>query len=98
MRKFNLIYECDNNHVDIISVPDRIAEDIENLSQLYLDWLPADDDPHYQWTYWGERRIPVKGGADFIFWLNSNYCKTAETAYVEISDVQYDPQFPIIEF
>lgn len=52
MKKFNLLYECLFSDVDIISVPDCIAESVVALAQRYLDEVAGetlDTDGLIQW-------------------------------------------------
>ena len=98
MKKYNLVFDDDLDHVDILGIPDNLVCQIDFLSQKYLDWCPPDDNPNYRWTFWDAIKLPVKGGNDFVYWLNEEYCQGDERAFVELSDTCYNPQYPIIEF
>ena len=39
MRKINLLYDCDYDDVDILMVPDHVAEDIERVVMRFNHWL-----------------------------------------------------------
>lgn len=97
MVSFNILYENDTNDVDIICVPDTIANEMHILAQMFLDWLPNAEDEMY-WSTENNRRISVCETDGFIKWLNENYCRSIPKVYVVTQHTQFHKEYDVIEF
>lgn len=94
---FNILYEGDKEDVDIICVPNSVAEKIKTLTQMFLDWLPNAEDEIY-WETINGRKVSVCETDGFIKWLNDNYCTTIPKSYVVIRHSKICNEYDVIEF
>ena len=97
MTKINIIFEDALDDADIIIVPDEIADRIEDICQEFLDWVPAAQDDEYYTLIDGEKCFVAETDG-FIKWLNFNYCKKSQKAYVLQRNTNYCPEYKSIEF
>ncbi len=97
MVKINILFDDSFDDVDIISIPNDIASNIEKIAQEFLDWLPFAEDDYY-WAVIGGKRYNVCETEGFIKWLNSVYCKGIEKAFIVKKHTNYCPKNKTIEF
>lgn len=97
MTKVNIVFDDIFDDADIIAVPDEIIFRIKELCQMFLDWIPLENDTEY-WVDINNRKCLNKETDGFIKWLNSNYCQDFEKAYVVARNTNYSPEYKIIEF
>ncbi len=97
MTYLNVLYEDDKDDVDIICVPYFIANKITVLVQDFTSWLPSADDSIY-WTIIDGRKTSVCETDGFLKWLNENYCRDTQKAFVVNRHVQFCDEFDTVEF
>ena len=99
MRLVNVIYGNDYNDVDLILVPQWVAQKIYDYVQEFCDWLITDPDQTY-------KRITNEGLVSyicetdgFIDWLNKHIIKSElEKATIVSQHLNYNPELPSAEF
>lgn len=94
---FNILYEGDKEDVDIICVPNSVAEKITILTQMFLDWLPNAEDEIY-WETINGRKVSVCETDGFIKWLNTNYSDDIPKSYVVTRHSKLCDEYDVIEF
>lgn len=98
MRPINIVYEECYDNVDIVLVPEDIANSIESVAQEFFCWLLAPENnkrfviPHEKW---GE--VLLIGAKEFLWWLN-NIKITGEEATILHQHTSYVPEYPTAEF
>ena len=89
MVKFNVIYDDCYYDVDIIAVPDEIANELSNLAYEFCCWTPPDDDP-YGWTILNGKKVRAVETVGFVKWLNDNSCtELKEKANIVEQHIKY---------
>lgn len=99
MINVNIVYDDDTEDVDIIAVPDNIANDIDNITQLFFNWLK---DKRNQQRFLiknaqGKEILSIDTN-DFIWWLNTHYMDTLETAYLVSQHTSLCSEYPTTVF
>ena len=94
---FNVLYEGDKDDVDIICMPNNIAEKISALSQKFLDWLPIADSDIY-WQILDGHKCSICETDGFVKWLNENYCKNSQKVSIIKQHVKFVNKYNTIEF
>ncbi len=94
---FNIVYEYDNEDVDIIGVPAAIAENIEVLAQEFLDWLPSAGDDLY-WTMVSGHKSSVCETEGFVKWLNDYHCVDTQKVSIKKKHTHYCDKYGAIDF
>ncbi len=97
MKKVNIVFDDIFDDADIIAIPDEILSHIEEIGQVFLDWVPTAEDPDY-WKLINGRKCTIAETDGFIKWINATYCKTLEKCYVLARNTDYDPTLKIIAF
>ena len=101
MQNVNILFEGDVDDVDIICVPNKIAENIEYFTDLYFTWMYVNINSH---TYWRVKDDGTKilnlETESFVWWLNSqcNYQNSNEKAYIVIQHTHLDPKLTTTYF
>ena len=99
MKYVNVVFGDDLSDVDIISAPDDVAENIEDLGQQFCNWLSNDEAYEY-------RRVAENGiiygileTNGFVTWLNRFHCGDIdEKAVIVVEHTDIDFDLPIVEF
>lgn len=97
MTNVNLVYDGNFDDADIIAIPDELVSIIDELGQKFLRWVPTAEDSDY-WTIIDGRRCIVAETSGFIKWINVCYCKEIEKAHIVARNINYCPDYRIIEF
>lgn len=99
MRPINVVYEECYDHVDIVSVPEDIANDIESVVQEFFCWLIVPENkkrfliPHEKW---GE--VLLIGAREFVWWLNHIKLSGEEKASILQEDTTFVEEYPTADF
>lgn len=97
MRLINLLFEYDYDDVDVVLVPDYIAENIESVTQLYHKWT-WEDKTHFGWKKAPDGHMYVECGTElFLWWLNNYFREYGESTLVE-AHTKYVPEYPTADF
>ena len=98
MKLVNLLYDDDYDDVDIICVPDAVANNIGSVVGKFQRWIADERNVH---SYWTTSRLGFKSLAidtdAFIWWLNEHY-NDCESAYIVYQHVKYCEELPTAEF
>lgn len=97
MTKVNIVFDDDFEDADIIAIPNEIAAQIEALSQEFLNWVTNTTDSDY-WTIIDGQKYVIAETDGFVKWLNSYYCLKTKKAYIVTQNINYCPQYKIVEF
>ncbi len=97
MTNVNLVFDGNYDDADIIAVPDDLVSIIEELGYEFLRWVSTAEDSDY-WTIIDGRRCVVAETNGFLKWINSCYCKETEKAYIVAKNINFCPDYRIIEF
>lgn len=99
MRPINIVYEGCYDHVDVVLVPDEIANSIESVVQEFFCWLTIPENnnrfmvPHERW---GE--VLMIGTKEFIWWLNYVRLPDGEKATILQQNTTFVDAYPTAEF
>ncbi len=107
MRLINIIYDYEYDDstqqliiaddVDIVSVPDIVCENLEEVVQKFFDWTNSIESGCWK-DIDGELLCCVET-EDFIKWINSNYFNSEnKEAFIVKQHTKYNPIYPIAEF
>ena len=74
MQKINVVYDGCLENVDILLVPDDVADDIERITQEFFNWLavPENGDRFRTAVIDGRKFLSI-GTDEFIWWLNIQF-------------------------
>lgn len=107
MKNINVIYDYSYNDetetidifddVDIISVPNMVADNLDNVVQKFFDWTNTVDSGC--WKQINNKVVCCVETSDFIRWLNRNYfyCEEKESTIIE-QHTKFNPEYPCAEF
>ena len=99
LKLINLLYEYDYDDVDIICVPDNIADNIEETVQSYQSWMYKNIDKHSFWRFSASGcKILSLGTDEFLWWLNGQCIKSGEKAHLISSHVKFRDELPFADF
>ena len=94
--------ECDRlEDADIIDVPKRIIDDIENIQKSFFAWMFDKKNDHQYWIYDAEEKKYCSYGTDaFVDWLNEHILKDtqAKAMVVKRNAQEIDLVLPTIYF
>ena len=108
MKLINAIYDYEYNDetdemtvdddVDILLVPDYVADNIADVVQKFENWSSEKDSGRRR-VKWNGNEILSTDTEDFIRFLNMNYfnCENKESVMVE-AHTKYRPELPSAEF
>ena len=99
LKLINLLYEYDYDDVDIICVPDNVADNIEETVQHYQSWMYQNIDKHSFWRLSASGYKVLSLGTDeFLWWLNEQCIKSGEKARLISSHVKFRDELPFADF
>ena len=99
MKKINVVYDGCMDDVDIIQVPDVVAENIEDITQEFFDWMSST----YDHDFWkmdnkGNQYLECETEA-FIDWINREFSGICnENALIILQHTKYNKEYPSAEF
>ena len=107
MKLINIIYDYEYNDstqqitiaddVDIVSVPDIVSENLEEIVQKFFAW--TDSIESGCWKNIDEKLVCCVETEDFIKWINKNYFNSENKEAVIVKQhTKYNPSYPIAEF
>ena len=99
MKNINLMYGNDTDDVDILCVPDRIADHLEEVVQTFFQWMSDKSHSHDFWLELpsGCRCLALDTTA-FIWWLNNFYLRDMEYVSVVKKHTKLCNAYPIADF
>lgn len=99
MKKINIVYDGYLDDVDIIRVPDVVAENIEDVTQDFFNWMSSTSD-HGFWRRdsKGNQHLECETEA-FIEWINREFTEEYnEKASIILKHTKYNEEYPLAEF
>lgn len=98
MKKINILYADEYEDVDIILVPNHIADDIEAVTQEFFDWTkhPYDIPSFMHVNEYGE--IASVDTKEFLWWLNTIKCPDGPQSMIVVQHTTFHPEYPVSEF
>ena len=96
----NVVFNDVDMDLDVLNVPEHLAKDIENIHQMFVDWLYNEDNKH-------NYRVCIDGiegysyGIEvFIEWINNNLIDSTDEKVIIISQHlnELDNKNPTIYF
>lgn len=100
MKLMNVVFDEYYDDVDIILVPDDMAEVIDDLLGIYNDWTSEQK----KRGVWHKFRDGITGfvaatdTVDFIEWVNHFYYDEEGEITIIESNTKYNPLYPQIDF
>ena len=99
MKKVIVLFDEQYDDVDILSVPKRIAENINDHGQSYCRWLESPNVDSNLLKVVNGVKCTVLETEGFVDWLNSTVLKDEDNkAIILESHVPFVEGYPIIEF
>ena len=99
MKKIIIVYDCFYDDCDIISVPDNVADNIQEYSQSFLKWLSSDEVTDRYYSVDKDGHICINCETDgFVEWLNKCVCQRSEQAKILLQHVKFDDNYPVVDF
>lgn len=97
MQRINIVYGEEYSDVDIILVPNIVAENLEKVGQEFLDWSGQEGSDC--WKMIDGRKICCVDTEDFMRWIDKKYfirehCKTS----IVKQHTTLDTTLPRVEF
>lgn len=97
MAKINIVYEYDDDHVDLVEIPEEAVTHLEDIVQAFFTWMYRNKD-HPFWMDYHGRRVLTTGAESFIWWLNTyRFPQTPTARLLKLGD-RYHPEFPMADF
>jgi|GEM_PF-1966843 len=92
--------DCDNlEDVDLIDIPKKILEDIDNIQKRFFVWMFDKSNNHKYWIEEnGIKMYCSYGTSAFIEWLNTYVLESENAIIIKEFVDQIDEKLPVIYF
>lgn len=98
MKKINIIFEYDYSDVDILSVSNYVADNLDEIVQRFFDWMSDEKNNHNYRIQNSNGTSTLEIGTEaFVWWLNTQ-CIGDTNAKIMAQHVNYCPDYPIADF
>jgi len=68
----NVVFDEEEHVFDIINVPSFVANDIENVQQMFFSWLyDEESNNHNYWKFTNGLKSCAYGTEEFVDWINN---------------------------
>lgn len=94
MKRICLVYEYDYNDVDILLVPNFIAENIDSYVQQFFNWVAL---PEHKEQFTKDNVVAI-GTNEFIWWLEHFVLSDGQYVTLLESHTQFVPEYPMADF
>ena len=99
MKKINIVFDDNYENIDILSVPNNIAESIEQVVREFNVWLSIPENSRrFLVNYADEIEVLDINTEEFIWWLNNVRIVGIEKATIVEQHTSFVPTYPIAEF
>ena len=102
MKIINIVFDGDFHDVDLLKVPDYIAEDIEKITQNFFNWVVHPDNRGLFMktihTNQGLKEYLCVGTEEFIWWLRKFAVVNDDTITLLAQHVSFHPEYPSADF
>lgn len=93
-----LVYGLDYDDSDIISVPDRICDEMEDIGQEFCNWLARPNLPEEYYVYTDGKKYVNCETDGFVQWLNKYVLCEGEQASIIAQHISYKDGCPMVDF
>lgn len=94
MKKINLVFDCDFDDVDILLVPDDIADNMDEVIRRFNRWLHNPQNrQRFLVPYQGKMELGIDTGA-FLWWLNTHEISNGAAATIIQQHTAFCPNYP----
>ena len=98
MKPINLVFENDLSDVDILFVPDYVAENIDHMVLEFNKWLLKPENRiKFLAPYKGKMELAI-GTEEFLWWLNNCLIQEDENSTVFKQHTTFCPTYPAAYF
>ncbi len=98
MKLINVVFEDDLDDVDIIEVPDFIANDLNKYADGFIKWLCCTQDTRFIKKNKNGNTYYVCETDGFLYWLNNFVINAEERAVLVLEHVMFDNRYNRIDF
>lgn len=94
---------CDDEenlrYVDIIMIPDEVAENLDQVVNEFFNWMFDKSNDHKYWVREdGKKKYCSYTSEAFVDWFNKFLAKEEKAAIIAVSSEQIDDTLPILYF
>lgn len=97
MKKINIVFDDVLDDVDIICVPEFVANEIARIVQAFFSWMYNNDHEYWVVNAKGQKVLTIETES-FIWWLNNHYINSNEQAYIISQHGCFVPNYPTADF
>ena len=99
MQRINVMFGNDILDVDILIVPDHVADNIDDITQSFFEWMSNKGNSHEYWIKNSRGECVLALGTDaFLWWLNNHYITTKEFAHMHEQHTRFCAEYQTAEF
>ena len=99
MRLVNLLFDEEYENVDILSVPDDIADNIDNIAQEFTRWIWFPENrQQFMVTLSDGKECLSFDTKEFLWWLNNIFLSPGQTAAIYLQHTSFHPEHPTANF
>ena len=99
MKNVIVLFDEQYDDIDILSVPEKIAENINDYGQMYCRWLESPDVVPALSTVVNGVNVVILETKGFVDWLNSSILKNDEQKVTILeTHVHFREGCPVVEF
>lgn len=99
MKTINIVFDDVYNDVDLLLVPDEIADDVDMVISEFNKWLSVpDNQQRFLVPYAGESMVLSIGTEELLWWLNHVKIIGENKASIVRQHTQFVPSFPVVCF
>ena len=98
MKQINLVFEDDFSDVDILLVPDYVAENIDHIVLEFNKWLLKPENRlQFLAPYKGKMELAI-GTEEFLWWLNNCFIQENDASTILKQHTTLCPTYPAAYF
>lgn len=99
MRLINIVYDNDYSDVDIISVSEYVADNLDSVAQEFFDWLKIPSNRKgYLVRISPQKELLAIGTKEFVDWLNRHSGYNISCADIVLQHTEYNAEYPCAYF
>jgi len=98
LKLINVVFEYEYDDVDILSVPDYIAENIDNVVANFCTWQRDPKNAERFLVPYENRMVLSIGTEEFLWWINHYAISDLATAAIVKQHTHFCPAYPSAHF
>lgn len=99
MIRVNVVYEYDYDDVDIILLPDSLANSIDKINFEFGGYISPNKDDKDYWRKSPDGKLySILETEGLVKWINRYWVKDGEKAVIEQQHVAYNPEYEMMDF